>query len=115
MHSVYLDSAEILYAIYRDKSDLFDVYCKSSSTKVFFLQLVYVTFWDGTILHCTCMLFICCEINYLVHGHCDHMINYCIDENYYRVIDRLMGIITKTFMHLLFSDILCFTENLILL
>ena len=36
MHSVHLDSAEILYAIYRDKSDLFDVYCK----KVYFLQLV---------------------------------------------------------------------------
>ena len=43
MHSVHLDSAEIFYAIYRDKSDPFDVCCKSSSntrTKVYFLQLV---------------------------------------------------------------------------
>ena len=40
MHSVHLASAEILYAIYQDKLDLFDVYCKSSNTKVYFLQLV---------------------------------------------------------------------------
>ena len=46
MHSVHLDSAEILYAIYRDKSDLFDVYCKSSNTKIYFLFnyfVIYVT------------------------------------------------------------------------
>ena len=44
MHSVHLDSVEILYDIYLDKSDLFGVYCKSSNTKVYFLQLVlYVT------------------------------------------------------------------------
>ena len=53
-----------------------------------------------TILHCPLMLFSCCEINYLVHGPCDQMIHYCIDENYYHVINRLMGIITKTFNHL---------------
>ena len=40
MHSVHLDTAEILYAIYRDKLDLFDTYFKSSDTKVHFLQLV---------------------------------------------------------------------------
>ena len=45
MHPVHLDSAEILHAIYRDKSDLFDVYCKSSNTKVYILQLVY-GIWD---------------------------------------------------------------------
>ena len=38
------------------------------------------------------------------------MFHYCIDENYYRVIDRLMGIITETFIHLLFSDILLYRK-----
>ena len=61
------------------------------------------------------MLFISCEINYFAHGSCDQMIHYCIDENYYYVIDRLMGIIAKTFIHLLFTKILFYTENLLLL
>ena len=38
--STFLDFAEIFYARYRDKSDLFDVYCKSSNIKVYFLQFV---------------------------------------------------------------------------
>ena len=55
-----------------------------------------------TIIHCTCIVFMFCEINYLVYVHCDQMIHYCIDENYYHVTDRLMGIITKS------STIFCF-------
>ena len=44
MHSVHLDSAEIFYTIYRDKSDLFDVYCKSSDTKVYFFTACMLPF-----------------------------------------------------------------------
>ena len=32
----FMGSSEIFYARYRDKSDLFDVYCKSSNIKVYF-------------------------------------------------------------------------------
>ena len=50
MHSVHLDSPEIFYAIYRDKSDLFDVYCKSSNTEGYLLRLVCHVFANLTLL-----------------------------------------------------------------
>ena len=34
--STFMGSTEIFYARYRDKSGLFEVYCKSSNIKVYF-------------------------------------------------------------------------------
>ena len=57
------------------------------------------------------MLFICCEIKYLVHGSCDQIILYCSDENYYHAIDKSMGILTKRPTLLLFTKILCYNVH----
>ena len=69
-----MGSTEIFYARYQDKSDLFDVYCKSSNIKVYFftacmsrsvlfIQLIYYLRYQNYIGKQSACIFACKKLS----------------------------------------------------